>query len=114
MTGLQAILSGYVRGLCDVQREMHPPTPRPEPTVCAMTAGKIAEPAATVFTALLVVFAVASNKLDTEENSVVAEEPSSEPTAKNYGLAEESRNIAGIFGGFAVDSNNWIQGRAVA
>jgi hypothetical protein len=44
----------------------------------------------------------------------VAEEPSSEPTAKNYGVRGESRNVAEIFDGFAVDSNKWILGRAVA
>jgi hypothetical protein len=38
-----------------------------------------------------------------------------------YGIAEsrrlargQSRNIAERFGGFAVDSNNWIPGRPVA
>src|SRR6476659_1914717 len=50
--------------------------------------------------------------MDTEEKSVVAEEPSSEPTVKTTALREETRNIAEIFGGFAVDSNNRIQGRA--
>jgi hypothetical protein len=36
------------------------------------------------------------------------------PTAKNYGLSEESRSTSEIFNGFAVDSNNRILGKAVA
>jgi hypothetical protein len=54
--------------------------------------------------------------MDTEEKGVVAEEPSSEPTAKNYSLREELMQckIAEFFGRLAVDSNNRILGRAVA
>jgi hypothetical protein len=52
----------------------------------------------------LVVFAVASNNGDTEESRVVAEDPSSEPTAKNYGSArgnaQHSGNYRWIRGGF--------------
>jgi hypothetical protein len=44
----------------------------------------------------------------------VAEEPSSEPTAKNYSLREELAQIAEFFGRLAVDLNNRILGRAVA
>jgi hypothetical protein len=42
--------------------------------------------------------------MDTEENSVVAEEPSSEPTAKNYGFARRNaqhrRNFRWLCGRF--------------
>jgi hypothetical protein len=48
-------------GPCVLPREIHPPNPRPEATVCAVTRGNIAELAATAFIALLVVFAVDSN-----------------------------------------------------
>jgi len=42
-------------------RKIHPPNPRAETTVCAVTRGNIAELAATAFVALLVRFAVGSN-----------------------------------------------------
>jgi hypothetical protein len=53
---------------------------------CAVTRGNIAELAATAFIALLVVFCCRFEQTDTKENRAVAEDPSSEPTGKNYGL----------------------------
>jgi hypothetical protein len=38
-----------------LHREIRPPTPRSEATVCAVTRGNIREPAATAFVALLIV-----------------------------------------------------------
>jgi hypothetical protein len=78
-----------------------------------VTKGNIAELANCLYRATRC-FCCRFEQWDTKENSAVAEEPSSEPTAKNYGVRGESRNVAEIFDGFAVDSNKWILGRAVA
>ena len=61
-----------------------------------MTTGNIAELAATAFIALLAVFAVDLNNWVLRRNSGVAEEPSSEPTAKNYCLREEFAQNRGV------------------
>jgi hypothetical protein len=62
----------------EFHRDVPPPTPRSEATVCAVTGGNIAELAATAFVALLIVL-LSGRRSDTEENSAVAERVSVNP-----------------------------------
>ena len=66
-------------------REMHPPNPRPEATVCTVTRGHRGTGRNRLDRATRC-FCCRFEQWDTEVNSVVAEEPSSEPKVKNYSL----------------------------
>jgi hypothetical protein len=75
---------------------MHPPNPRPEATVCAVTRGNIAELAATAFIALLVVFAVASNNGIQRRTVQWRKNHPPNPRRKTYSLREELAQHRGI------------------
>ena len=69
----------------EFHRDIPPPTPRSEATVCAVTGGNIAELAATAFVALLTVLQSVRTfeRSDTEENSVGAERVVSQSPLKD-------------------------------
>ena len=62
----------------EFHRDIPPPTPRSEATVCAVTGGNIAELAATAFVALLIVL-LSVRRSDTEEKQCGGGESVSHP-----------------------------------